>query len=307
MECASPSNLPTGTTVLPTGTTVLPTGTTVDGSPPIPCVRVTRNTHWVFGREVTYSRAEYLSFQEAADHAPAYKETDPRGGFCRIVPVTTTKPEIALRISLYPLHGMRTMKREEKLLNEISHRNIAPLLCSVETRQFKTVQVHALYDGDILDFGTKYHYDLAMMCDWFLSICSGLEYLHNKNIIHEDLKPDNLLYKHTTNGLHIALTDFGYAGREGTSLRGCKSSNFAPELSEFWQRQDFQEAHPSGNVLFDTSCKRRPANDIWSLGYSISYMLCPYDRDQGKKELSAVKDFIQPYPGTAKHIIPAEH
>lgn len=41
------------------------------------------------------------------------------------------------------------------------------------------------------------------------SICDGLEYLHGKNIIHFDLKPQNVLLKDT----QVKLADFGLGGQ----------------------------------------------------------------------------------------------
>ena len=43
---------------------------------------------------------------------------------------------------------------------------------------------------------------------YLVEIILGLDYLHSKNIVYRDLKPENLLLDEEG---HIALTDFGLA------------------------------------------------------------------------------------------------
>ncbi len=43
---------------------------------------------------------------------------------------------------------------------------------------------------------------------YFLELCLGIQYLHKKNIIYRDLKPENLLFD--IDG-HLKIADFGLA------------------------------------------------------------------------------------------------
>ena len=95
-------------------------------------------------------------------------------------------------------------------------------------------------------------------------VCAGLEYLHNNNVVHFDLKPGNILFvMHQTNiGQRIyKLSDFGLAqkfetGEARTSIAGGTPSYMAPELKS------------GSGEEFDA--KRA---DIYSLGCTLAAMV----------------------------------
>lgn len=66
------------------------------------------------------------------------------------------------------------------------------------------------YDGDYSQEMNS-PISLAERLQDFLQILSGLAYIHSKNIVHSDVKPNNVFRKQTLNGKLVHLSDFGLA------------------------------------------------------------------------------------------------
>lgn len=69
----------------------------------------------------------------------------------------------------------------------------------------------------------------------FHQVCQALSYLHCKNIVHRDLKLDNLLVCEGQDTLEIKIADFGFSCTvDQTSLvrsyKGTKRGFMAPEI-----------------------------------------------------------------------------
>uniref|UniRef100_A0A673CTR3 non-specific serine/threonine protein kinase n=1 Tax=Sphaeramia orbicularis TaxID=375764 RepID=A0A673CTR3_9TELE len=92
--------------------------------------------------------------------------------------------------------------------------------------------------------------------DWFVQICLGLKHIHDKKVLHRDIKSQNIFL--TSGGMKAKLGDFGIARMLNNTMelaRTCVGTPYylSPEI-----------------------CENRPYNnktDIWSLG-CVLYELC---------------------------------
>lgn len=86
-------------------------------------------------------------------------------------------------------------------------------------------------------------------------VCEGVKHMHEKNILHLDLKPENIMCV-DTNGSDVKLIDFGLArkftGRESIKLMSGTPEFVAPEVINF------------DEISYTT--------DMWSVGV-IAYIL----------------------------------
>lgn len=53
--------------------------------------------------------------------------------------------------------------------------------------------------------------NLELIYDFILQVCDGLEYIHNKGLIHRDIKLHNILIKQSLAQMHFKISDFGFA------------------------------------------------------------------------------------------------
>ena len=104
--------------------------------------------------------------------------------------------------------------------------------------------------------------DEATLWRFLRDVASGLAYLHRMDIVHHDIKPDNVLIDRDGSFL---ITDFGIS----TRLRSTLQRN---------SLRDAYSAGPSGSLpymapeLFDLSAGAVLATDIWALGATLYEM-----------------------------------
>lgn len=199
-----------------------------------------------------------------------------KGGFGDVWLAEKRSQFIAKRVALKLPHDdqvdLKTIEREAQLWEAASgHPNVLPII-DAEVYDGQVVIVSEYADGGSLadklkDVGTTSHKHAAELT---IGILSGLEFLHNRQIIHRDIKPQNILLQGDT----PRLADFGISRAMQTTAVSSTiigtDSYMSPEA-------------------FDG--KRSVQTDIWSVGVVLYQLLngtLPFPQEHPSERLFAV-------------------
>lgn len=113
------------------------------------------------------------------------------------------------------LHAVERTATEIQCLSTLKHPNIIQLVMHLETPKYVVLAFELMSGGDLYQFlsarGTTAQ-EIALpeaeTRKLFIQILSGVNYAHTHNIIHRDLKLDNLLLKDASLR-EIKIADFG--------------------------------------------------------------------------------------------------
>ena len=129
---------------------------------------------------------------------------------------------------------------------------------------------------------------------YFQQMIAGMHYVHSQNVVHRDLKPDNIMIDHTDT---VKITDFGLSNfqdtdengviQKGFSLKTCCGTPYyvAPEVITLTNDKGY-----SGFTC-----------DVWSLGIILFVMLVgktPFQGETLQKLLDNITKGIYFFPPT---------
>eukprot|EP00828_Plagiopyla_frontata_P026410 TRINITY_DN34564_c0_g1_i1.p1 TRINITY_DN34564_c0_g1~~TRINITY_DN34564_c0_g1_i1.p1 ORF type:complete len:168 (-),score=25.30 TRINITY_DN34564_c0_g1_i1:86-589(-) len=101
------------------------------------------------------------------------------------------------------------IKSERQILAELQHPFLVNLEYAFQTPEKLFMIMPFKRGGELFEhLKTSKRFPEPRARFYLIEIILGLEYLHSKNIVYRDLKPENLLLDEEG---HIALTDFGLA------------------------------------------------------------------------------------------------
>lgn len=156
-------------------------------------------------------------------------------------------------------HGIKLFRREYSITANLNHPNLlkASYFDISDGSPFLIMPYCAggsLY-GKMMEAGTVSEREVA---DMLVHICGALQHLHKKGIIHQDIKPDNVLIH--AHGSYM-LTDFGISSRLRSTMQ--KSTTMPKAMTIAYSPPE----------KFKGTANVGPEGDIFSLGVMIYELL----------------------------------
>ncbi|NXC42001.1 TSSK6 kinase, partial [Penelope pileata] len=189
------------------------------------------------------------------------------GGFSKVKAATSTKYKVPLAIKVIdqrwaPSNFMeKFLPRELSILHKLDHPNI---MRTLEIIGLSNGMVYIVMEALATDLEQQLLTQGKLPCvpnarDIFVQIVGGVHYLHDCNLVHRDLKCENILL--SADSCHARITDFGLGKEISSDL---DPSNICGTVS--YARPEMQFGIPHNTKK----------SDIWSLGVVLFAMVTGY-------------------------------
>lgn len=129
--------------------------------------------------------------------------------------------------------------------------------------------------GDLYNFIKRYDIDEGLILEFLHQIIIGLDYIHQKEFVHRDMKPQNMLLKlnEKRDGFSLAICDFGLA----KSINSIKASKVG---SDFYVAPEVKSRHEYNSKI-----------DIFSFGAVLYFLL--FKKERYFNDIINSEDFIE--------------
>ncbi|KAL0335521.1 UNVERIFIED_CONTAM: Proline-rich receptor-like protein kinase PERK12 [Sesamum radiatum] len=164
------------------------------------------------------------------------------------------------------LQGEKEFKSEVHVLSQARHQNVVVLLGSCAERSHRLLVYEYVCNGSLQE---RLSDDSQESLNWeqrikiALGAARGLAYLHARNIVHRDMRPDNILITHDHESM---LGDFGLAKaqQDDTSDTGVVGTlgYLAPEYAESGKLSTKTDVYSYGVVLLHLITGLRTTGEI---------------------------------------------
>ncbi|CAD2217663.1 protein kinase [Angomonas deanei] len=193
-----------------------------------------------------------------------------------------TKQQVAVKMidkQLVKNNGiLEYVEREIEMMRKIKSPHVVRLLEAIETSKAYTLVMELAANGELFDkIVDSERFDEKTARNYFQQLISAVHYCHGKNIVHRDLKAENLLLGENNT---LKVCDFGLSRYTKEKGKGQRFNDNEVLFTSLAGSIDYQAPEVLKEQGYEGS-----ACDMWSCGCILFFMLCGYlpftDRSDG--------------------------
>ncbi|KZT58963.1 Pkinase-domain-containing protein [Calocera cornea HHB12733] len=209
-----------------------------------------KNIRWIKGALIGAGSfgSVYLGMDASTGTLMAVKQVE--------LPTGTTSNEERKKAMLSAL------EREIELLKTFQHENIVQYIDSSSDEKYLNIFLEYVPGGSVAALLRSYGaFEEPLVGNFVGQILTGLNYLHERDIIHRDIKGANIL---VDNKGGVKISDFGISKKVQDNFGGARSHRPSLQGSVFWMAPEV--------AMQKAGAYTRKA-DIWSIGCLVLEML----------------------------------
>ncbi|KAM9426024.1 myosin light chain kinase, smooth muscle-like isoform 2-T2 [Pholidichthys leucotaenia] len=160
-------------------------------------------------------------------------------------------------------------RKEVEIMNKLHHPKIVTCVAAYDTRAEMAMVMEYIAGGELFEriVDDNFEHTEPTSARYMQQILEGMQYVHKQNIIHLDLKPENIVCVDTT-GTRIKIIDFGLA-------------------SEFEEGKPLMVMHGTPEFVAPEVINYEPVGletDMWSIGVICFILLSGESPFQGNSD-----------------------
>ena len=216
------------------------------------------------------------------------------GGYGEVLLAKNIITNNLVSIKKIDLQGFSTddlynISREALYLSSLIHKNIIKMYCSYTYNNCLYNVMDFAEGGELTQLiNSSENISEKKIKDIFKQIQEGVKFIHGKNVIHRDLKPNNILFLDKEKN-HVVIIDFGISGiSNGLNREIIKAGTFKFLSPEILCRENFSS---SSKI------------DIWALGvilYLMNFKKYPFEGNNEKEIFDKIENEDIKFPKEIK-------
>lgn len=180
---------------------------------------------------------------------------------------------------------LKNVKTERDLMVNVDHWLITRLFWSFQDSKYLYLVMEFCPGGDLMKILIKEDILSEGVTKFYMSECAvAIDYLHEVNYVHRDIKPDNILISRDG---HIKLTDFGLSKRYATDIILSKTNDVITEYQNSLNNTSadgsgdgspnttsIEESH--SNFLFTMKMFKNHKKKVYNWYTNVSDFMCVF-------------------------------